>query len=99
MLFAAVGNLLQNAFKFTQRHTEVSLNVYAAADRIRIDVEDHCGGLPEGFAEEGFTPFAQSGVDRSGFGLGLAICLRSVKANNGVLTVRDMPRHRVCFYD
>ena len=79
MLFSAVGNLLQNAFKFTQRHTEVSLNAYAAAGRIRIAVEDRCGGLPKGFAEEGFPPFAQSGADRSGMGLGLAICLRSVE--------------------
>jgi signal transduction histidine kinase len=48
MLLSAVGNLLQNAFKFTGHHTEVSLKAYAAADRIRIDVEDHCGGLPTG---------------------------------------------------
>jgi signal transduction histidine kinase len=89
MLFAAVGNLLQNAFKFTQRHTEVSLNAYAAADRIRIDVEDHCGGLPQGAAEDVFLPFKQSGEDRSGLGLGLAICRRSIEANNGVLSVRD----------
>ena len=41
MLFSAVGNLLQNAFKFTQRETVVSLNTYASGDRIRIDVEDH----------------------------------------------------------
>lgn len=91
MLFSAVGNLLQNAFKFTQRHTEVSLNAYAAADRIRIDVEDHCGGLPQGSADEVFLPFKQSGEDRSGLGLGLAICRRSVEANNGVLSVRDAP--------
>jgi signal transduction histidine kinase len=90
MLFSAVGNLLQNAFKFTQRHTEVSLNAYAAADRIRIDVEDHCGGLPQGAVEEVFLPFKQSGEDRSGLGLGLAICRRSVEANNGVLSVRDV---------
>jgi signal transduction histidine kinase len=90
MLFSAVGNLLQNAFKFTHRHTEVSLNAYAAADRIRIDVEDHCGGLPPGAAEEMFLPFKQSGEDRSGLGLGLAICRRSVEANNGVLKVRDV---------
>jgi len=90
MLFSAVGNLLQNAFKFTQRHTEVSLNAYAAADRIRIDVEDHCGGLPPGAAADVFLPFKQSGEDRSGLGLGLAICRRSVEANNGVLTVRDV---------
>jgi signal transduction histidine kinase len=90
MLFSAVGNLLQNAFKFTQRHTEVSLNAYAAADRIRIDVEDHCGGLPQGAAEDVFLPFKQSGEDRSGLGLGLAICRRSVEANNGALSVRDV---------
>jgi signal transduction histidine kinase len=97
MLFAAVGNLLQNAFKFTQRHTEVSLNVYAAAGRIRIDVEDHCGGLPHGFAAEVFLPFKQRGTDRTGLGLGLAICQRSVAANNGVLTVRDIP-HTGCVF-
>lgn len=90
MLFSAVGNLLQNAFKFTQRHSEVLLNAYAAADRIRIDVEDHCGGLPPGAAEELFLPFKQSGEDRSGLGLGLAICRRSVEANHGVLSVRDV---------
>jgi signal transduction histidine kinase len=91
MLLSAVGNLLQNAFKFTQRHTEVSLNAYAAAERIRIDVEDHCGGLPPGTAEDVFLPFKQSGEDRSGLGLGLAICRRSVEANNGALKVRDVP--------
>jgi signal transduction histidine kinase len=91
MLFSAVGNLLQNAFKFTQHHTEVSLNAYAAAERIRIDVEDHCGGLPPGTAEDVFLPFKQSGEDRSGLGLGLAICRRSVEANNGALKVRDVP--------
>jgi signal transduction histidine kinase len=91
MLFSAVGNLLQNAFKFTQRHTEVSLKAYAAADRIRIDVEDHCGGLPQGAVADVFQPFKQSGEDRSGLGLGLAICRRSVEANNGVLSVRDAP--------
>jgi signal transduction histidine kinase len=91
MLFSAVGNLLQNAFKFTQRHTEVSLTAYAAADRIRIDVADHCGGLPQGAAEDVFLPFKQSSEDRSGLGLGLAICRRSVEANNGVLSVRDVP--------
>ncbi len=91
MLLSAVGNLLNNAFKFTAPGTEVSLSAYAAADRIRIDVEDHCGGLPAGAAEKIFLPFVQSGLDKSGLGLGLAICRRNVEANNGVLRVRDIP--------
>jgi signal transduction histidine kinase len=91
LFFAAVGNLLQNAFKFTHANTEVSLNAYAAADRILIDVCDHCGGLPPGFAEQLFLPFAQGGADKSGLGLGLSICRRAVDANNGFLSVRDIP--------
>jgi signal transduction histidine kinase len=91
MLLSAVGNLLQNAFKFTAHRSDVSLNAYAAADRIRIDIADNCGGLPPGSAEKMFLPFIQSGADRSGLGLGLSICRRSVEANNGVLSVRDLP--------
>jgi signal transduction histidine kinase len=90
MLSSAVGNLLQNAFKFTKPHTEVRLHVHSIADRILIDVEDHCGGLPAETTEK-LLPFAQSGEDRSGLGLGLEICRRSVEVNNGVLRVRDVP--------
>jgi signal transduction histidine kinase len=97
IMLSAVGNLLQNAFKFTHLHSEVRLNAYAAADRIRIDVEDHCGGLPPRAAEEMFKPFTQSGEDRSGMGLGLAICQRSVEANNGILRVRDIPNSGCVF--
>jgi len=91
MLLSALGNLLQNAFKFTQQGTEVTVNAYAVADRILIDVEDHCGGLPPGSANKMFLPFSQSGVDKSGLGLGLAISRRSIEANSGTLRVRDVP--------
>jgi signal transduction histidine kinase len=91
MLLSAVANLLQNAFKFTGHGTEVSVSAYAVADRILIDVEDHCGGLPPGSAERIFLPFEQGGTNRSGLGLGLAICQRSVEANNGIVRVRDVP--------
>lgn len=91
MLFSAVGNLLQNAFKFTEQNTDVSLHAYAHADRVRIEVEDNCGGLPAGDAEKMFLPFTQAGTDKSGLGLGLTICRRSVEANNGVLSVRNVP--------
>ena len=86
-----MGNLLQNAFKFTKRDTEVRLRAHVAADRILIDVEDHCGGLPAGPPEALLLPYAQSGEDRSGLGLGLDISRRGVEANAGVLKVRDVP--------
>lgn len=106
LLFSAVGNLLQNAFKFTRQHTEVRLAAYADADRIRIDVEDNCGGLPSGQTEEMFQPFMRGSADNTGLGLGLSISRNSVSANGGILTVRnkpgsgcvftiDLPRHSI----
>lgn len=91
LLFSAVGNLLQNAFKFTHPGTEVTLNAYAAADRILIDVADNCGGLPAGDSDVLFKPFTQRDADRQGLGLGLSISRRSVEANGGQLRVRDVP--------
>jgi hypothetical protein len=91
LLFSALTNLLQNAFKFTAHRTEVALNVYAVADRIRLDVEDNCGGWPKGAADRIFQPFEQSGEDRSGLGLGLSISRRSVEANHGLLSARNVP--------
>lgn len=91
LLFSAVGNLLQNAFKFTQPNTEVTLHAYVAADHIVIDVADHCGGLPPGAAEKMFLPYTQVGNDRTGLGLGLSIARHSVELSGGTLGVRDIP--------
>ena len=91
LLSAAIGNLLQNAFKFTHHRTRVLLSAYAQDDRILIDIQDQCGGLPPGKQEEMFLPFIQNGADRSGVGLGLSIVRRSVEAINGVLSVRNLP--------
>jgi signal transduction histidine kinase len=97
LLFSALGNLLQNAFKFTHAGSEVSLSAYANAGRILINVEDHCGGLPAGDTEQMFLPFKQSGEDRSGLGLGLSVSRRTVEANGGILSVRDVPGHGCVF--
>jgi hypothetical protein len=91
LLLSAVCNLLQNGFKFSKHRMEVTLTAYAAGARILIDVEDTCGGLPPGDTEGMFTPFAQRNADKSGVGLGLSICRRSVEANNGTVRVRDIP--------
>ena len=91
LLLSALGNLLQNAFKFTQTGTKVTLMVYADGDRICMDVQDQSGGLPDGKIENLFLPFTQNGRDKSGLGLGLSICQRSVEANHGTLSARDLP--------
>jgi signal transduction histidine kinase len=90
-LASAVSNLLQNAFKFTPGHGQVSLTARATAERVLFEVEDECGGLPPGKAEDLFRPFEQRSSDRTGLGLGLSICLKAVKANAGEIRVRNLP--------
>ncbi|WP_029527895.1 sensor histidine kinase [Polaromonas glacialis] len=91
LMLAALMNLLHNAFKFTHPHTEVTLKAHALAGRILIDVKDHCGGLPAGNTEKMFTPFTQRSGDRTGMGLGLSIARKSIEADGGTLSVRDVP--------
>ncbi len=91
LLFSAVGNLLQNAFKFTHHHTEVTLTTYAVGDRILIEVADRCGGLAAGVEEKMFLPFSQHSENTTGLGLGLSISRRSIEANEGTLSVRNVP--------
>lgn len=87
LLFSAVWNLLQNAFKFTDPDTEVSLTAHAVGDRILIDVTDHCGGIDPSALLTIFDAFSQNGNDRSGLGLGLAIAQKCVVSHEGTLTV------------
>ena len=91
VLAAVVGNLLQNAFKFTRPRTTVTLRVGASAERVLIEVQDECGGLPAGDVDELFRPFEQRSADRTGLGLGLAFSRWGVEANRGRLYARNLP--------
>jgi signal transduction histidine kinase len=91
MLYSAVSNLLQNAFKFTHPDTEVRLAACARGGRVLIEVEDRCGGLGERNVEDLFANFKQYDGDRSGLGLGLSIARRAVEASGGRLTARSLP--------
>lgn len=91
ILASVVANLLQNAFKYTRAGSCVCLRVQAPGDRVNLEVEDECGGLPPGMAEELFRPFSQRGADRTGAGLGLVICLKGAEANGGLIRVRNLP--------
>jgi signal transduction histidine kinase len=91
-LFAsAISNLLQNAFKFTRPSSHVWLRTRPQDDRVAIEIEDECGGLPPGVTEALFRPFEQRGADHGGLGLGLAISRQAVEADGGKISVRNIP--------
>jgi signal transduction histidine kinase len=91
ILVSALSNLIQNAFKFTLPSGHVSLKILTTADRVQIEIEDECGGLPPGEVEHLFRLFEQRGADRTGLGLGLAISRRGVEDSGGAIRVRDLP--------
>jgi signal transduction histidine kinase len=90
-LASALGNLLQNAFKFTRPHSCVELRTRATAARVLIEIADECGGLPPGKTDELFLLFAQRGADRTGLGLGLAISRQAIEESGGKIHVRNLP--------
>ena len=91
IVVAALGNLLQNAFKFTRPRGLVSLRPTAIGELVLIEVEDECGGLPPGRAEDLFRPFEQKGAQHAGLGLGLSISRSGIEAMGGAIKVRDLP--------
>ncbi len=91
-LFAsAISNLLQNAFKFTRPSGNVMLRTRSTGDRLVIEVEDECGGLPPGVAEALLLPFERGNADREGMGLGLAISRQAIESDGGKISLRDIP--------
>lgn len=97
LIISALSNLVQNAIKFTKPGGIVWIRSKAVEERVSLEVEDQCGGLPPGKGEELFEPFAQEGTDKSGLGLGLTISRRAVSLNKGVLSVRNLPRQGCVF--
>jgi signal transduction histidine kinase len=90
VLAAVMMNVLQNAFKFTRPRTTVTLRVEASADRVLIEIQDECGGLPGGDLDGLFRPFEQRSADRTGFGLGLAFSRWATEANHGRISARNL---------
>lgn len=92
VLASAVNNLLNNAFKFTPVGGRVVLSARAHEDeRLLIEVEDECGGIPASVGNP-FQAFGERrGRDRTGLGLGLSIARKAVRAHGGDIHIRNAP--------
>jgi signal transduction histidine kinase len=91
LLGSAVMNLLNNAFKYTHPGGQVVLRAQHKDERVLIEVEDECGGIPDSPTDL-FQSFGdRRGADRSGLGLGLSMARKAVRAHGGDIRVRNMP--------
>jgi signal transduction histidine kinase len=91
LLGSAVLNLLNNACKYTRPGGHVVLRAQQKDERVLIEVEDECGGIPDSPMDL-FQSFSdRRGADRSGLGLGLSMARTAVRAHGGDIRVRNMP--------
>ena len=90
-----LGNLLSNAFKFTDRGGRVELIVLADETSVHMDVRDTGAGIPHEHLpfifEKFFQADNQSAASAKGTGLGLAIAKSIVDAHDGTITVESTP--------
>ena len=91
LLASAVTNLLNNAFKFTPAGGRVVLRARTNEDeRLLIEVEDECGGIPASVGDP-FQAFGERrGRDRTGLGLGLSIARKAIRAHGGDIHIRNL---------
>jgi signal transduction histidine kinase len=91
LLTSAIMNLLHNAFKNTPAGGHVVLRTRAEQQRLVLEIEDECGGIPDSKTDL-FAAFGhRRGADTSGLGLGLSIAKKAVAAHDGDIFVRNMP--------
>ena len=90
-----LGNLLSNAFKFTERGGRVDLEVTQIRDGVRFLVRDTGAGIAPAQLPHVFRKFYQadnqSSASLKGTGLGLAIAKEIVEAHGGRISVDSTP--------
>lgn len=91
LLTSALSNLVQNGLEYSHERGHVRVRAFAHGDHVSIEVEDECGGLPDGGVDELFLPFMRRAARRAGVGLGLSIVARAAQALRGEVRLRDLP--------
>tara|TARA_A100001037_G_C15112471_1_gene619707 strand:- start:295 stop:1635 length:1341 start_codon:yes stop_codon:yes gene_type:complete len=90
----AVGNILDNAIKFTPRAGTIDLWAEQQGNTLSIVIDDSGPGIPLEQRDRVFDRFYQvrDGNDRTdGLGLGLAITARVIAAHGGSVEVTESP--------
>jgi signal transduction histidine kinase len=90
-----LGNLLSNAFKFTDRGGEVQLTVLPVDHSVQMEVRDTGAGIPAEqlprIFEKFFQADNQASAAQGGSGLGLAIARTIVEAHSGSIACDSTP--------
>jgi signal transduction histidine kinase len=83
----ALGNLLDNAIKYSDEHTTISVNIRRTAGRVIVSVHNEGAGIPSTHISKLFHPYTRltTLAGREGSGLGLYITKSIIDAHGGSL--------------
>jgi two-component system sensor histidine kinase MprB len=89
----AIGNLLDNAVKFTPARGSVRARLESAGDEARLVIEDTGIGIPTEDLASLFSRFhrGRNAAGYPGSGLGLAMVKAIAKAHGGSVTAENLP--------
>ena len=97
-LAQVLGNLLNNAAKFTQARDTIAVSLEVNAGRAALSVSDSGVGIAEPWLERVFEPFVQADGSSVGLGLGLALVKTLVEMHGGGVRAHSAgPGHGACF--
>jgi two-component system sensor histidine kinase TctE len=83
-----LGNLLDNAIRYTQRGGQVTVRVTGSSQTVALSVEDNGPGIPESERERVFERFYRVlGTGTEGCGLGLAIVREIALSHHAEVTL------------
>jgi signal transduction histidine kinase len=95
-----VGNLIDNAVKYSPEDGEVEVRAFAADGGVRVSVRDAGPGIPREHQAQIFEKFGRleiPGSSKPGTGLGLFIARSIAEAHGGTLDVSSLPREGATF--
>ena len=91
----AIGNLVDNAIKYSDKRTNIEVGAFMKNDRLQIYVKDEGYGISDDHIPRLFERFYRVDKGRSrdegGTGLGLAIVKHIVNTMNGTIDVESKP--------
>jgi signal transduction histidine kinase len=99
-LAQAIGNLINNAIKFTPPGGKITVRAGTKADKVWIAIQDTGPGIPVEDQELLFTPFFRGRTETrfpQGLGLGLSIARDLVMAHQGSLEFESEQGQGSCF--
>lgn len=96
-----VSNLLDNAIKYSPAEGTIVLSVlHRTAQKIQVSICDDGPGIPEENSTHIFEEHYRLKRDEAeqGYGIGLSLCQRIVRAHYGQIWVDSVPQQGCCFH-